>query len=142
MSLADETEQFLRVLSEPGADPQPREGLVCYVARRLRVRPCDHRQLWTMRFRDLRSPRATAVEHRLRAQGVRCDCDLFQRNGFRVTSGPLVRDLLGVRPVRSDEQPACDGVHRTSTQPCALWERRPRWDPWPPSEEPDVPPPF
>ncbi|SDD51053.1 DUF2695 domain-containing protein [Nocardioides lianchengensis] len=142
MSIADETEQFLRALSEPDADPRPRECLVCYVARRLRVRACDHRRLWTLRFRDLRSPRATSLEHRLWTQGVRCDCDLFHRNGFRVTSGPLVRDLLGTRPAGHDEQPACDGVHRTSTRPCALWEKRPRWDPWPPPEEDDTAPPF
>lgn len=140
-SVADEAERFLRSLAEPDADPRPRECVVCYVARRLRAQACDHRRTWTQRFRDLRSPRATSLEDRLRAQGIYCDCDLFHRNGFRVTSGPLVRDLLGTRSARADEQPDCDGVHRTSTQPCALWERRPRWEPRPPEPD-DTPPPF
>lgn len=137
--VADQAEDLLRAVAAPDADPGPAECLVCYVARRLRARPCDHRRLWTTRFRDRRSPTATALEERLLRRGVLCDCGLLGRHGYRLGRTPLVRDLVGER---SADPPACDGVRRSSTQPCALWERWPEREPWAPPERPTADPPF
>jgi hypothetical protein len=141
-SIVDQAEALLRAVAEPDADPRPDECLLCYVRRRLRSRPCDHHRWWTTRFRDLRSPTATALEHRLLAQGVHCDCGLFERYGWRPGGALLRRDLVSTRGP-SDDLPACDGVHRTSTRPCAIWERRPQREEWPPPEPPaETTPPF
>lgn len=144
-SLADGAERFLRALAEPDAVPTADECLLCYVARRLEVHPCDHWRTWTTRFRDDRSPSATALEDRLFRQGVLCDCGLFARYGWQRGGALLRRDLVTTRATGADAPPPCDGVHRTSTQPCGLWERRTEPDRWrgpPPAPGPEVEPPF
>lgn len=142
--LVEQAEALLQAVAEPDADPRPGECLLCFVGRRLRRRPCDHHRLWLQRFRDLRAPRATALEARLVAQGVRCDCGLLGQHGWRLGGALLRRDLVAARDGDgAGDLPACDGVPRASTRPCALWERRPTREEWPPpARGPEAEPPF
>jgi hypothetical protein len=125
MSVADEAETYLRAIADPRSEPSAHECLACYVARMLEMHGCDTSLRWAQRFRELRSPTATGLERRLGGMGGFCDCEIFL-NGYT-----LVRELL-VRDVHTDELeppaelPDCAGVRRTSTRPCANWERRSR----------------
>lgn len=124
MTLADEAELYLKMMADPASEPGLYECLPCFVARRVEAVGCDHTRHWTQWFRDLKSPTATALEERLARRGVLCDCGLT-RHGYRLQRALLVRDLMTDELHRPDEMPDCAGVRRTSTQPCANWERRP-----------------
>jgi hypothetical protein len=130
MSLADEAELYLKMVADPGSEPGRYECVACFVSRRVEAVGCDSTHRWTQWFRDVKSPTATALEHRLLRIGVYCDCDLT-RNGYRMERGLLVRDLMTDELSEPDEMPDCAGVRRTSTKPCANWERRPlaEWRP-------------
>jgi hypothetical protein len=120
MSVADEAELYLKMLSDPACEPGLRECLVCFVARRVEAVGCDHTRQWIRWFRDLKSPTATALEQRLARRGVFCDCELL-RNGYRLRRELLVRDLRTDELLPPDELPDCAGVGRTSTRPCSHW---------------------
>ena len=130
MSVADEAELYLKMLTDPGSEPGLYECLACFVARRVEAVGCDRTRLWMLWFRDLKSPTATALESRLFDLGVACDCELVTR-GYRMHRALLVRDLMTDELSAPDEMPDCAGVRRTSTKPCANWERRPlgEWEP-------------
>jgi hypothetical protein len=125
MTLADEVERYLKMLSGEHDDPAPRECLVCYLARMVETHECDSTLRWAQRFRDRRSPRATGLERRLTDRGWACDCQVL-RDGYRLSRHLLVRDLQTDELEAPPEPPLCDGVGHTSTHPCANWERRPR----------------
>jgi len=109
------------------------ECLLCYVYRML-----DHGctgLMWARRYRDLRAPRATALEKRLGRVGGFCDCEIFL-NGYElaaehwVVPDPAVRPpyVAEGEPCYPDPMPACTGVPRGSTQECRLWVPiRRRW---------------
>jgi hypothetical protein len=108
------------------SDPQEGECLVCYLVRMLddaehEEGGCDGTLRWAQHFREVRSPTATGLEKRYPQV---CDCGVL-------ASRRLVRELM-VRDVHTDEleppsrPPTCAGVRRTSTHPCANWERVPR----------------
>ena len=83
---------------------------------------CDSSLLWAIRFRDLRSPTATALERRFLAQAVRCDCLVLQK-AYQPVREVLVRDVHTDELERPAQLPPCAGVRRTNTRPCANWER-------------------
>jgi hypothetical protein len=130
MSVADEAELYLRMVADPGCEPRLYECLACFVSRRVAAVGCDRTYLWTQWFRDIKSPTATALEGRLLRMGVLCDCQLT-KNGYRMERGLLIRDLMTDELSEPEETPDCAGVRRTSTKPCANWERRPlsEWQP-------------
>lgn len=121
-TIADEAGRYLQILADPRSTPGDHECLACFVARMLTDFGCDTTLRWAQRFRDVRSPAATGLERRLGNVGGFCDCEIFL-NGY-----DLVRELM-VRDVHTDEleppavPPPCAGVRRTSTRPCANWER-------------------
>ena len=122
-TVADEAERYLRILADPTSEPAPRECLACYVARMFTAHGCDTSLRWAQRFRELSSPTATGLERRLGNVGGFCDCEIFL-NGYRLVRELLVRDLRTDELVAPDEPPVCAGVGRTSTKPCANWQRR------------------
>lgn len=125
MSVADEAEQYLKILADPDSVPGEHECVACYVARMLTAHGCDTTLRWARRFRDLRSPTATALEHRLGSVGGFCDCEIFL-NGYRLVRELLVRDVHTGELEAPPLPPLCAGVRRTSTKPCINWERRRR----------------
>jgi hypothetical protein len=128
-SIADEAERYLQILADPRSEPAPRECLACYVARMMTAHGCDTTLRWAQRFRDLSSPTATGLERRLGNVGGFCDCEIFL-NGYRMARHLLVRNLATDELEAPDEPPVCAGVGRTSTRPCANWQRRTRYDDW------------
>jgi hypothetical protein len=105
--------------TEPDAvAPSPHRGecLLCYVARMLATRGCDNTLRWARRWRDLRLPRATGLERRLRARGGYCDCEALM-NGWALRSELEALD----GDVEPDDPAPCPGVPSRSSQPCGQW---------------------
>nr|WP_246416134.1 DUF2695 domain-containing protein [Nocardioides luti] len=94
----------------------------CYVARMLRTEGCDHTWRWASRFRELRSPDAAGMQRRLSRRGAACDCGIFVSE-LTLARHQLVRDLDTDELEQPAVAPDCSAVRRTSTHPCANWER-------------------
>lgn len=78
-------ESMLRDLAHGLTEPHKGECLFCFVARMVDEHGCDTTLRWATRYRDLRAPRATALERRLSQMGGFCDCEIFL-NGMAPTS--------------------------------------------------------
>ena len=87
-----DAEEYLQLVVAEVMAPHPAECVLCYVARMLGEHVCDETLRWTGRFRELRSPRATALEGRMQAVGGFCDCEVFL-NGYRLRREHLERDI-------------------------------------------------
>jgi len=120
----ERVEQELQALSSELTLPRPRECLVCYVYRMLEF--ACHGHHWMRRYRDLRAPRATALEERMERRGGYCDCEMLQ-NAF--TPNPYIFERNDEGEYFMEPMPACGGVRAGSTQPCTLWfpHQTPRW---------------
>ena len=118
-----DAEEYLQLVVAEVMAPHPAECVLCYVARMLGEHGCDETLRWTGRFRELRSPRATALEGRMQAVVGFCDCEVFL-NGYRLRREHLERDIHTDELRAPDHPPTCAGVGRLdSTKPCTLWER-------------------
>ena len=83
-----ETEDELRRAAADLTAVRPAECLLCYVHRMLELGCTGLR--WAQRYRDLRAPRATALERRLGQRGGFCDCEIFL-NGYTLAHDPARR---------------------------------------------------
>jgi len=110
--MADAVEAELAELSRQLTEPRERECLRCFLLRMISEFGCDGTHRWTVRWRDLRAPRARDLVQRVqRRGGCCCDCEVI----FNVF--PDYRD--------SDEILPCAGVLRAgSAAPCALGSLR------------------
>jgi hypothetical protein len=141
----------LRRLSFALTTPYPGECLMCFVARQVEGFGCNSTLRWACHWRDMRVPRATALERRLEARGGFCDCEIFV-NGWTlrddllvpypyppdpdVNHGPDPDDPDRDDPDLEDWDledwvwpsplPGCCGVSSRSSQPCALWVALPQ----------------
>ena len=130
--VVSETEDELRRTAAELTAIRPAECLLCYVHRMLEFGCTGLR--WARHYRDLRAPRATALEHRLGRRGGFCDCEIFL-NGYTLAPERLVHPPPYVEngvtyeedPVHPVPMPECLGVRKGSTQGCDLWARRFRW---------------
>ena len=126
-----DTERELRVLSTALTDLREGECLLCYVHRMLEYGCTGLR--WAARYRDLRAPRATALEQRLGQKGGFCDREIFL-NGYEPAPELWTPErevdedghTYHVEAVPPDQLPPCRGVRAGSTQGCTLWVRRRR----------------
>lgn len=125
-TIDQEAEALLRAASSRLTDPREAECLLCYVVRMLDDFGCTTRLRWARHYRDLRAPRATALEVRLLKIGGICDCRILAI-GYRFAAGRCHVDGREDR-VAPGTRPSCAGVRRGSTRPCGPWPR-PRW-PW------------
>src|SRR3990170_8710034 len=88
---------------------------------------------WAARYRDLRAPRATALEQRLGQKGGFCDREIFL-HGYEPAPELWTPErevdedghTYHVEAVPPDQLPPCRGVRAGSTQGCTLWVRRRR----------------
>jgi hypothetical protein len=127
--LVTNTENELRVLSSALTDPRDGECLLCYVYRMLEHGCTGLR--WALRYRDLRAPRATALEGRLGQKGGYCDCEIFMNAyqpvhelwtpGREYDEGGMT---YWVDPEPPEQLPPCRGVRAGSTKGCTLWVRQ------------------
>src|SRR5665647_3935533 len=81
----EELEGELITLSESLTSPRGSECLFCYTYRMLNSLGCNGKLRWAARWRDLRAPRAAALERRLGDRGGYCDCEIFM-NGWTASS--------------------------------------------------------
>ncbi len=114
----------------PEPEPWEAECLVCYLARVLDERECDHTLRWSRRYRDLRVPGATGLAARLARVGAACDGAVLDA-GWWPARVHWERDLGTDELRRPRPLPGCEGVGATSARPCRLWVRPRAWDlPW------------
>src|SRR5260370_27845282 len=74
---ADLVETELAELSQRLTEPGERECLRCYLLRMISEFGCDGSHRWTVRWRDLRAPRARGLVQRMqRRGGWCCDCEV------------------------------------------------------------------
>lgn len=99
--------------------PARYECLACYLNRMLE-HGCNGLK-WCTTYRDLRAPRATAMERKFPELGGYCDCEVMA-NVFRIN------DELW--PHATDENaddtpvPQCHAVRLGTIKPCVLWRMR------------------
>jgi hypothetical protein len=120
LGIDQEAEAIVRAVASGTTMPHPGECLACFVARMLEEFGCDCTLRFARHYRDLRAPRASALERKLGSAGGFCDCEIFL-NGLRRADRSWEDDLSGPPSLAP-----CRGVRRGSTQPCGLWVRR-RW---------------
>jgi Protein of unknown function (DUF2695) len=110
--VADAVEAELAELSWRLTEPGERECLRCFLLRMISEFGCDGTHRWTVRWRDLRAPRARSLVQRMRRRGgCCCDCEVI----FNVF--PDYPD--------TDEVLPCAGVPRAgSAAPCQLGSLR------------------
>ncbi|HEX6403470.1 MAG TPA: DUF2695 domain-containing protein [Pseudonocardiaceae bacterium] len=109
LDAAPDAEAYVADLQSALITPLDRECLVCYLLRMVGEFGCDGTHRWTLRWRELSAPRATALLRRLANRGgCCCDCEV----------------LMNVYPERLPEDdsaplPRCAGISRRgSTAPC------------------------
>src|SRR5260221_11960945 len=71
-NVADLVEAELAELSQRLTAPGERECLRCYLLRMISEFGCDGSHRWTVRWRDLRAPRARGLVRRMQRRGGRC----------------------------------------------------------------------
>ena len=114
-------ERELRHLYIAITQPKPTECLHCYVYRMLDFGCTGLR--WATRYRDLRAPRATALDKRLISKGAGCDCEIFM-NGWSLRREYQRYDSEAEEYIYPEDLPPCRGVRSGSIQPCSLWKVR------------------
>jgi len=128
LTIDQEAEELLRRRATELTEPADDECLLCFVVRMLDEFGCDTTLRFATRYRDLRAPRATALEARLGRMGGFCDCEIFL-NGMILADRFLEYDETGER-MAPQQLPACGGVRRGSTKGCANWVRQRRYGAW------------
>lgn len=111
---------------------RPGECLLCYVWRMLEFGCVGLR--WAKRYRDIRAPRARALERRLGQRGGFCDCEIFM-NAYQpaphlwIVPEPVDDEDVDWEDDASppEEMPPCEGAAPGSTKPCGLWTPHRRW---------------
>lgn len=99
--------------------PLSNECLACYVFRMLE-HGCDGLK-WSLTYRDIRAPRATALERKFPLLGGYCDCEVIA-NVFHPNEPMWKLDESG--SIDAKNLPACMSVRRGTIQPCRLWLMR------------------
>ena len=125
----EELEGELVALSELLTTPRGKECLFCYSYRMLNSHGCNGKLRWAAHWRNLRAPRATALERRLGSHGGFCDCEIFM-NGWTASSAITTYDFETDDEIWPNPMPECPGVRPRSTQPCPLWQRLSRRRGW------------
>jgi uncharacterized protein DUF2695 len=86
-------------LAEHLTEPGEHECLRCFLMRMIREFGCDGTHRWTIRWRDLRAPRARGLVGRMRRGGGCCDCEVvfnvfpgYPGTGRTAPCGGILRD--------------------------------------------------
>jgi hypothetical protein len=130
-SSVSEAEEHVHLLPADLIAIRDSECLLCYVWRML-AHGCTGLR-WAKHYRDIRAPRATAMEERLARVGGFCDCEIFL-NGYEpvpelwVRPEPVEEDGVVYQedPDYPESMPPCRGVRRGSIRGCSLWVRQRR----------------
>ena len=136
VEIVEKLERELGAASALLTSPRQGECLLCYAYRMTTSFGCDNTLRWAKLWRDLRAPRATAMERQLGSRGGYCDCEIFM-NGWTAASTLTRTDPESEDEDEEDDEeeiwpdpmPSCNGIPPKSTQPCSLWSQRQR-GPW------------
>jgi len=123
-----EAEEQVQILAAELIEIREQECLLCYVWRMQQFGCTGLR--WAKHYRDVRAPRATALEKRLGQVGGFCDCEIFL-NGYEaapehwIHPEPVEEDGVVYQedPYFPEVMPPCRGVRRGSIRGCTLWVR-------------------
>jgi len=74
-NIADTVEAELAALSALLTEPGDVECLRCFLLRMISEFGCDGSHRWTIRWREVRAPRATSLQAKLTQLGGCCDCE-------------------------------------------------------------------
>lgn len=99
--------------------PPRYECLACYLNRMLE-HGCSGLK-WCTTYRDMRAPRATAMERRFPELGGYCDCEVMA-NIFRTNDELWPR--LADGKLDDTYVPPCHKVRLGTIKPCELWSMR------------------
>ena len=136
-SVIDVAEGLVREFEHSLLTPRYAECLLCFAHRQLMELNCDGTLRFALHFRNIKAPRATALEKKLGDQGGFCDCEIFM-NAYWPAAALWTKGYWRYRDdgyqeyVESEPpsaMPGCLGVRQGSTQPCGLWQRL-RHDRW------------
>ncbi|MGM7668713.1 DUF2695 domain-containing protein [Microbacterium sp. A93] len=127
--IADQAQKIITNASMDILSPRDGECVLCFTDRQLEQFGCHNTLRFALAYRDLVAPRATALDSRLGAKGGYCDCEIFL-NAYqpvrrlwsperRVWSEAGGEEFIDAMP--PEHMPACAGVRKGSTQPCAHW---------------------
>jgi Protein of unknown function (DUF2695) len=75
--IADAVEAELVALSLALTEPDDRECLRCFLLRMIGEFGCTGTHRWTLRWRDVRAPRASGLVGKLAELGGGCDCEVL-----------------------------------------------------------------
>jgi len=76
-NIAEVVEAELVALSGLLTEPAEQECLRCFLLRMINEFGCDGRHRWTVRWRDVRAPKAGALVRKLSELGGCCDCEVL-----------------------------------------------------------------
>ena len=133
-SIDTDVETWLRGVAAELTDPLPRECLLCFVHRMLGAFGCRTTLRFATHYRDLRAPRAVALERRLGEKGGFCDCEIFL-NGWSAAPHLWTPEVVVEHdgwtevleePEPPSSMPRCLGAGPGATRPCSLWQARRR----------------
>lgn len=129
-SISSAAETILRDAASALTTPQTGECLVCFVSRMVDDFGCNGTHRFTLRFRDLTAPAATALLERLARKGACCcDCEVIA-NAYVLVHEQFAGydwgqddpdDQQAADVAVCEPLPPCRTVRRGSTQPCANW---------------------
>jgi hypothetical protein len=106
-SQTDAVEAQLVELSQHLTWPGERECLRCFLIRMIREFGCDGTHRWTVRWRDLRAPRARGLVGRLRQRGgCCCDCEVVRDFHPDYRQADMARPCAGT--LRAGSAVPCD----------------------------------
>jgi hypothetical protein len=123
---AEGAELFTARLADELVAVRARECVACYVLRMVHQFGCAQGLRFTLRWRDERAPRATALPRRLVGMGATCDCELLF-NVWEPSAAISVWNSVVGRPEPPPRMPPCTGHRPRSTRACGNWQRRVRY---------------
>jgi Protein of unknown function (DUF2695) len=104
--IADAVEAELVALSAALTEPEDRECLRCFLLRMISEFGCTGTHRWTIRWRDVRAPRATGLLGKLTELGGGCDCEVLLNVFPRYPKTPRLLPCAG-QPLSGSAVP-CD----------------------------------
>ena len=127
-------EAELARLSRRLTDPGERECLRCFLLRMINEFGCDGTHRWTMRWRDLRAPRARGLVQRMqRRGGCCCDCEVIfnvfpdypgHRRDLAVRRSAAARFRGAVRPAGAAQERLTGRGQPVPSEPARPYSRR------------------
>lgn len=121
--LPEDVEQELAAFGVDLRRPHENECLFCFVWRMVELHGCDGLD-WAKRYLAIRAPGSRGRIRTLEAAGGYCDCEIIMN--VVTPNDPMWlpgydEETDGYDVSAGEDKPACLGIGKGSTSPCALW---------------------